>query len=68
MTREEAIAAIHEKCVHCKDGSPLRFRDDTGEWIHEHIRTNAETRTTSFSQVYCVATDLRLQHSEVIHG
>lgn len=48
-------------CEQCKLGTPVRWRGDTKEWIHEHIRTNDATRTTAFSQVYCAATPLRIE-------
>jgi hypothetical protein len=51
----------YDICPQCKAGAPLRWRDDTNEWIHEHIRTNDALRQTTFSQVICLANDLRKQ-------
>ena len=68
MGKDEVIAKINEVCAQCKAGSPLRFRPETGEWIHEHLRVNTELRSTAFSQVYCLATPLRVEHQDLLNG
>lgn len=60
MSQSEPEGGPFDICPHCKTGAPIRWRDDTKEFIHEHIRTTDAFRTTSFSQVYCIATPLRI--------
>jgi len=58
---EPPLGRYANACPQCKLGTPVRWRNDTKEWIHENIRTNDATRTTAFSQVYCLATPLRIE-------
>lgn len=58
MSQNERFAAV---CSQCKAGTPVRWRPETREFVHEHIRTNDAIRMTSFSQVYCTATPLRIE-------
>jgi len=53
-------------CTHCRKakemeeakqpGHSLRYRKDTGEWVHDFVRGEM------FQHVYCVATPLRKTH------
>lgn len=68
MTKDEALAEIHAVCPECKAGTNLRRREDTKEWVHDHLRTNTETRTTQFSHMFCLAHDLRVKYQDVLNG
>lgn len=53
LTKDEFEEAVNLICPNCRSGMPLRFRQDSGEWIHD---VSVGTRTT---QTICWANGLR---------
>ena len=51
-------------CTECKAGTPVRFRADTQEWVHENIRTDEVKRSSSHSMCYCTATPQRIKDNQ----
>lgn len=37
FTKEQVEQLAQMTCPHCKAGSPVRLRTDTGEWIHDQV-------------------------------
>jgi len=48
-----------DKCQFCKDGVRLRYRDDSGEWIHEGAIQIPGTLGRRHSHVLCLANGFR---------
>ena len=42
-----------ENCPYCKRGNAVRFRTDTAEYVHDHIKG------TSFSHCICFSNGMR---------
>lgn len=36
MTRDEFEAEINKQCAYCARGTPVRYRPEVREWIHEN--------------------------------
>lgn len=55
LTDEEIEAQAKEKCRHCANGSKVRRRPATGEWVHDFV--NAENRINGHT--LCLASAFR---------
>ena len=53
FTSDEFEDACRKTCPRCADGSALRWRPETKEWVHD------SGGRASFSHSYCLATGLR---------
>jgi len=53
MTREEFESTIKDICPHCRNGTAVRQRADTKEWVHDFFRG------TAISHGICLATHFR---------
>jgi hypothetical protein len=53
LTESEFITAVNQTCPVCNAGRPVRFRDDTKEFVHDYDVTGG------FRHSFCLATGLR---------
>lgn len=60
MTREEFDQSVKEICPNCAAGIPVRFREDSKEWVHDR----AVGRGALFAHSLCVAHYFRMVHTE----
>lgn len=40
LTNEQIEQLARSTCPHCKAGIAVRLRTDTGEWVHDSVKTS----------------------------
>jgi hypothetical protein len=62
MNKEQIEQIINDVCPRCAKGEALKFRQDSGEWVHVAYTVAA------FSSTLCLATHLRSKYQDVLNG
>jgi hypothetical protein len=57
LTEDEFVEAVNGTCKHCAAGSPVRYRTETKEYVHDWVGERGAART--MSHAFCLATGLR---------
>lgn len=59
MTRAEFEEKCQNLCPHCRDGIPVRQREDTKEMVHDGAIQIPGTLGRRHSHAFCLASDFR---------
>lgn len=57
--------AAKRRCVHCAAGNPVKYRENTGEWVHDYVNQRLLPNGTivptagAFAHTICHANELR---------
>jgi hypothetical protein len=63
-TKEQLQQLCRDVCPRCDEEWPLEMRQETGEYVHTRISSNA-AGANNFAHVYCMATHLRVKYKAV---
>ena len=64
MQRDEFEKKCKEICPHCADGIALRFREDTGEHVHDGAIAIPGTLGRRHSHAICAADKFRKEYGQ----
>jgi hypothetical protein len=60
FTKAQVEELSRTTCPHCKAGSPVRFRTDTAEWVHDQVVSKFGTQA---GHSICWANGIRKEHA-----
>ena len=62
MTPENFEQFCKDICPHCASGAPVRWRDDSKEWVHDTTITIPGTLGKRQGHAFCLASNFRNKH------